>query len=307
MAFRIHVTNQAIRQLDILPGTPPQLVVWSRRDRAYLYDLDDGTFLDEMLLDMPTVIDRSSDVWGRFIAQTKSSKSPYYLPCIRVGALEMLTTDDGALRFYRQSDDRLFIDSEGHVDELRLVGGERLIQWDLDRALGTLVGLDETLKLHIYQQGIRVGAFDIGLARDPALRASVAIARGAGAIYATDGQQLVHVDNGGRVHKTLTTHYDIGQMACAPNGGMVVTSDLESGVLRAYRGEGLVLTHQKFAIDLVADANQVQLLADLPPIGTATNALTAYNRGVIAFAMSGVVCVTDVKRMDEIPRPRPLL
>ena len=114
-------------------------------------------------------------------------------------------------------------------------------------------------------------------------------------------------DTGGTVLKTLETHYYIGQMASSPTGGMVLTSDMESGVLRAYKGGKLILTHQKFAIDLVADANQIQLMADLPPMGTAISTIIAYNKGIFAFAMSGVICVSDVKQMDEVPRPKTLL
>jgi hypothetical protein len=88
---------------------------------------------------------------------------------------------------------------------------------------------------------------------------------------------------------------------------MLATSDAEAGVIRIYHGESLVPTHQKFAIDLVARATQVQLLADLPPLDTIARALTVHAKGVIAFAMSGVVCVTDVSQMDELPRPRKLL
>ncbi len=112
------------------------------------------------------------------------------------------------------------------------------------------------------------------------------------------------VNANGTVQKTLETHYYVARMAISPSGGMVVTSDIESGVLRVYKGESLILTHQRFAIDLVAAATQLQLLADLPPIGTAISALTAYTRGTLAFAMSGVVCVTDVQDLDEVPRPK---
>ena len=154
-----------------------------------------------------------------------------------------------------------------------------------------MFGLDDNLQLHIYQQNIRVGAFDIGLERDADLRANVIVSRGGSAIYATDGRQIVYVDTGGNVQKRLKTHYYIGQMTASPTGGMVLTSDMESGVLRSYKGDKLILTHQKFAIDLIAESNQVQLMADLPPMGTAISAMTAYSKGIFAFAMSGVVCV----------------
>ena len=307
MAFRIHLSNQAIQQLHILPGKQAQLVVWTKRDRAQFYDLDDGTLLNELALPLAPDEARNSEAWQAFLAQTKGIGSPYYLPVVRTQLVDILSTDDGAQRIYHQRDEQLFIETDGAEEKLALVDGEGLISMDLDGALGTFVGLDENLKLHIYQQNIRIGAFDIGLKPDADLRANVTVSRGGSAIFATDGRRLVYVDTGGTVFKTLETHYYIGQMASSPTGGMVITSDMESGVLRAYKGNNLVLTHQKFAIDLVADANQVQLMADLPPMGTAISAIVAYNKGIFGFAMSGVICVTDVRQMDEVPRPKTLL
>ncbi|MEM9954031.1 MAG: hypothetical protein AAF846_20645 [Chloroflexota bacterium] len=307
MAFRIHLTNQAIHQLNVLPGKNAQLVAWTRRNQAQLYDLKNGTFLEEITLGDVSDVARNSDEWLNFLSQTKAPNSQFYLPRIQTPFLDMLSSDDGALRVYRLVNDQLFIEADGVESELALIGGIKLISIDLDGALGTFVGLDENLKLHIYQQNIRVGTFDIGLQRDGDLRANVMISRGGNAIYATDGRRLVYVDTGGTVHKTLETHYFIGRMAASPNGGMVVTSDMESGVLRVYRGDRLVLTHQKFAMDLVAMADQVQLMADLPPRSTAISAMTASNKGIFAFAISGVICVTDVKAMDEVPRPKTLL
>ena len=307
MAFRIHLTNQAIQRLHILPSKPPQLVVWTRHDKAYFYNLETGILLNEQHLGDAPTDSRGSEAWLNFLSRTKGNESKFYLPMVRTQTLDMLSTDDGALRVYRQRDGQLFMETDGVEDKLTLKGGDSLISMDLDGALGTFVGLDDNLKLHIYQQNIRVGAFDIGLKRDADLRANVTISRGGTAIYATDGRRIVYVDTGGNVQKTLDTHYYIGQMAASPNGGMILTSDMESGVLRVYKGDKLILTHQKFAIDLVAAANQIQLMADLPPTSTAISTMTAYNKGILAFAMSGVVCVTDVKHMDEVPRPKTLL
>jgi hypothetical protein len=219
--------------------------------------------------------------------------------------MDIYSTDDGKLRLYRTSKGlRLAIDHT--EDRLPIIDARRFVALDIDRALGTIVALDETGRLHIYRQNLRIGAFDIGLNSDRMLRPAVVVSRGGGAIFATDGRRLVVVEGSGHVQHTLDVHYDIGRMTCSPGGGMVLTADRQSGVLRAYQGDSLILTHQKFAIDLVADATQKQLMADLPPMGTAISAMTAYSRGRLVFAMSGVVCATDVTRMDEVPRPKAL-
>lgn len=307
MAWRIHLSNQAIQSMHILAGKPTALAVWTRRDKVQIFALESGTLLSEMSLTSIPDAPRSSETWQGFLAKLVGANKHFYLPYVRLGNLQLFSTDDGKLRIYHQQDERLFIETDGDEEELSIVGGERFIAMDLDGALGIFVGLDEKLRLHIYQQNIRVGAFDVGLKADADLRASVCISRGGDMIFASDGQRLVAVDTGGTRKKKIETHYVIGRLACSPAGGMVLTSDTEAGVLRAYKGENLVLTHQKFAIDLLEAANQVQLLADLPPLASSITAIAAHSKGIISFAMGGVICVSDVSQMDELPRPKTLL
>jgi hypothetical protein len=307
MAWRIHLSNQSIQNIYFLAGKPAALAVWTRRDKVSFFETSAGTLLGEHNLSEVPKVPRSSETWQTYLGKLRGADPQYYLPYARLRNLEVFSTDDGKLRIYRQQDERLFIETEGEEEALSLVGGERLVAMDLDGALGVFVGLDENLRLHIYQQNIRVGAFDVGLKNEGDLRAQVCISRGGDIIYASDGQRLVAVDTGGNRKKKIETHYFIGRLACSPAGGMVLTSDIESGVLRAYKGENLILTHQKFAIDLVAAATQVQLLADLPPTGTAVSAIAAHTKGILAFAMGGVVVLSDVSMLDEVPRPRTLL
>ncbi len=304
MAWRVHLTNQAIRQLHILPSKPPMLAAWTQRNRVQYYNLENGTLLHEQRIPEAPTEPRTSNGWQQYVASLTGAESDLYLPVVRTRETDIYATDDGKLRLYRLPNGQTFMETDGAEDELP--AARDFIALDLDRALGTLVGLDEDYKLHIYQQNIYVGSFDIGLENDPDLRPAVVISRGGSHIYATDGNRLVSVEPSGNVRKTLSTHYYVGRIAASPGGNMVITSDMEAGVLRVYYGDGLVLTHQRFAIDLLAEASQVQLLADLPPVSTAISALAAHTRGVLAFAMSGVVCVTDVEHMDEIPRPKAL-
>jgi hypothetical protein len=307
MSWRIHLANQAIQNLHVIPSKPPILAVWTRRNRVHYYDFTNGRLLSEMTLPAAPTGDRTQDAWQAYLAQLVAPETHHHLPYVRAGnGTDIYSTDDGKLHLYCQSDDRLFIATEANEAHVDLGDSQRLISVDLDRALGTMVGLDDACRLHVYQQQTRVGVFDIGLTRAPDLRPTVVVSRGGGNVYATDGQRVVATNTSGQILTTREMHYYIGRMTCSPGGGMVITTDVEAGVMRVYRGEQLTLTHQKFAIDLVAAANQVQLLADLPPVGTSVSALTAYNRGAIGFAMSGVVCVTNVEFMDEIPRPKAL-
>jgi hypothetical protein len=307
MAWRIHLSNQAIPAMHILSGKPSAIAVRTRRDKVQVFALETGMLLSEISLSRIPDSPRSSEIWQNFLAKLVGADKHFYLPYLRLGKLELFSTDDGKLRIYYQQDEQLFIETDGEEEELRIIGGERFLAMDLDGALGVFVGLDERLRLHIYQQNIRVGAFDVGLKAEEDMRAAVCISRGADVIFASDGRRLVAVDTGGNRKKKIETHYQIGRLACSPAGGMVLTSDTEAGVLRAYKGENLVLTHQRFAIDLLESANELQLLGDLPPLASSVTAIAAHAKGILAFAMGGVICVTDVSEMDEVPRPKPLL
>jgi hypothetical protein len=208
MTWRIHLTNQALQQLHILAGRSPVLAVWTKRNRVHHYEMESGTLLADHIIPPAPNKPRNSDAWQEFAGKLTGPDISYYLPLVRSRSTDIYATDDGKLRLYRLNDDRLFVETDGAEDELKLVGGERLRTLDLDRALGTLAGLDENLRLHIYQQNIRVGAFDIGLKADADLRPAVAISRGGATIIATDGKRLVVVDS--------RPAHDDGLRLCAP-------------------------------------------------------------------------------------------
>lgn len=307
MAWRIHISNQAVQRLDILPGKAPVLGAWLRRSHVRFYDLETGTYLGERKIAPPASSNRQSLAWQQFLARLTGPDSPMFLPHVTLAGLNIYLSDDGKLRLYHEDDANLFLEMEGTEHRLESDDTRRLVALDLDRALGMVAALDDTGKLHLYQQNIRLGVFDVGLNITPELRPSIVIARGGGSIYVTDGHRLVLTDSSGEIHKSVELHYEIGRLACSPVGGMLATSDTSAGVIRVYRGEDLQLTHQKFAVDLVASATQVQLLAELPPAEATVNALAAYARGMVAFALSGVVCVSEVSNMDALPQPKPLL
>ena len=305
MSWRLHLTNQAIQHLDILNGTPSVLAAWSRKDRVAFYDLDSGAALGERTFTDPTVDSRQDDSWQEFVGNLVAPNKAY-LPIVQTDDVHIYTTDDGRMRLYYDNASGLFLENDGKEVTLE-VKADSFQTIALDRFLGLSALLDDSGQLHMYQQHIRVGAFNLDLKTDGDLRYALAISRGGGAIFATDGTSLVITNTSGQVRKRMETHYFIGEMTCSPDGKYVITSDIDTGVLRIYRGTDLTPLYQRFAIDLLASATQVQLIADLPPWQVALSALTINNEGVIAFAMAGVVCVSGIKSMDNLPRPRRLL
>ncbi len=307
MNWRIHLTNQAIRELHILAGKPRMLAVWTQDNRVEFYDLETGALYgDRVIVDEPDNTEYLSETWQTFLTGLMDVKQKSYLPIVSTSQATIYTTDDGKLHLFREDYNTLQMLTDGHLYTLDTSTVESFAAIDLDLALGIVAALDSTGKLYIYQQNIFVGAFDIGLEMDMFRRSTVVISNGGGTIFVTDGNQIVMTDISGEVLNRTSVHYNIRQMACSPGGGMIVTSDNEAGLIRIYSGSDLTHTHQRFAVDLIAGAQQVQLLADLPPITVAISALVAGSRGAIGFAMSGVICMTDVSYLTKLPRPQSL-
>jgi hypothetical protein len=304
MSWRLHLTNRTISDVHILEGDPLLLAAWSRRDRVAYYELETGTPLEERVFRPPP--DRRASDWQDFISELKAPNGTV-LPFFQGMMFDTYLTDDGRMRLYYEGGAQLYLETEGREIALEAEESEDLRAIALDRFLGLSAALDDSAHIHLYQQHIHVGRFNLGLSPLTELRPQIAIARGGGSIFVTDGRQIVLTDSSGKPRRGLDAHYFVNKMDCSPGGNFLITSDVDTGVIRVYDGADLTLLFQRFAIDLLAHAVQVQLLADLPPVKVAPNALTIDNQGVIAFALSGVLCVTHTSHMDALPRPQALL
>ena len=303
MPWRVHLTNQAIQSLHILPGKQTLLAAWTQRDRATYFDLETGIEIGEH---QHKAVSRQSDKWAEFIASLVAPNGAY-LPFVRTAQAALFTTNDGKLRLYWMTGDEFLLELDGKEIKLELKAKANIIALGLDRLLGAIAALDAKGKLHIFQQNISVGSFDLKLNLDEDSQSSLAIANGGSAIFISDGREIVLTDTSGKVKKRQSVHYFIGRMVCSPDGKRLVTSDPETGVIRVYTGDDLQPTHQRHALDLLQDAAQLQLIADLPPFNAAPGALAIDDKGNIAFNISGVVCATTLKQLAALPRPQPLL
>ncbi len=303
MPWRVHLTNQAIQNLHILPGKQTLLAAWTQRDRATYFDLETGIEIGEH---QHKAVSRQSDKWAEFIASLVAPNGAY-LPFVRTAQATLFTTNDGKLRLYWMTGDEFLLELDGKEVKIELKAKANIIALGLDRLLGAIVALDAKGKLHLFQQNISVGSFDLKLNLDEDSQSSLAIANGGSAIFVSDGREIVLTDTSGKVKKRQSVHYFIGRMVCSPDGKRVVTSDPETGVIRVYTGDELQPTHQRHALDLLQDAAQLQLIADLPPFNAAPGALAIDDKGNIAFNISGVVCATTLKQLAALPRPQPLL
>lgn len=305
MAWRLHLSNRTIQQLDLLPGKPSLLAAWSKRNRVTYYDLHTGAFFAEAVIEPPEVDDRNSLTWQNFVRELKAPNGAF-LPHINTEHEVIYLSENDHVRMYRGGPAELFLQMQHGSDEIKLDvrSGTIFQQVAFDPTGEIVAALDTKGKLHVYRQTKRLGIYDAGLRLKDDNRASLAISRAGEKLFVTDHQQLVQLDTSGNVVQRLGTHYIIGRMACSPDGKWLVTGDAETGVVRVYDSTDMQLKYQRFGIDLLAEATQIQLLADLPPVFIALNALTIDNDGIMALAMSGIICVTSLDRMDNIQLAR---
>ncbi len=303
MTWRVHLTNQAIQRLDILPGKPTLLAAWTQRDRATYFELESGIEVGEH---QHKAVSRQSDKWAEFVASLIAPNGAH-LPVIRTAAATIYTTEDGRARLFHSGAADLTLEVDGVDAALEVKSANDFPALAFDRLLGVIAALDEKGRLHLYQQHIRVGMFDLKIKTSDEYLPGLAISEGGAAIFVSSGREIVLTDASGKPKKQLSTHYFVARMACSRDGKVLATSDNESGVIRLYDGRDLTPTHQRHAVDLLHAAQQIQLIADFPPANAAPGALAVSNDGQLAFTISGVVCMAGLKQMDALPRPQALL
>lgn len=301
MTWRLHLSNQAIQTINILPGKPSLIAAWTQRTRVFYFDLDSGAPMGERVFKDGKFENRQDEKWRELITSLNAPNKAF-LPLVRTPQAEIYTNEDGRTRLYYTGQADLYLEVDGKESKLETGNASAFVAIGLDRFLGLIAALDEKAALHLYQQLVPVGIFETGLCLDEDKRPQIAVSHGGGSIFVTDGQKLALIDPNGKVRKCIETHYFIGKLDCSPNGQHLITADAETNVIRVYKGAELTPTHQRHAVDLMAEADQLQLMADFPPANVAMNALTINNKGVLAFALAGVICASDITYMDVLPQ-----
>ena len=100
MAWRVHLTNQAIQQLHILPGKSPILAAWTRLNRVHYYEFLTGTSLGEKQIPNAPDQPHRSHAWQEFAGSLTGPDTNMYLPMVRTNQGDIYLTDDGQMRIY---------------------------------------------------------------------------------------------------------------------------------------------------------------------------------------------------------------
>ncbi len=301
MAWRVHLANSAIHMIEVFVGARPMLAAWASPRHVNLFDLNDGAPLHEATLPPLPALQAPQELWERYQEETLRLPNGEHITRVQIANRTLLLTRDGAQRLHWDGAASLVLMDDKEAVALETASVSRWLAVDFDRDLGFTAALADDGRLHFYELNVFKGSYDLGLQPEDDRRCHVQIRRGQH-IHATDGRTLVAVGANGTVKKRLALHYRVALMASSPDGQQLALVDYEDGIIRLYRGADLLLTHQKFAIDLVAEAAPRQLLEDLPPLMTAVSSLALANQGVVAFAMGGVLCCTHQDAMTALPR-----
>ncbi len=282
----------------MLSGKPTILAAWTQSNRVTFLDLQNGAQRGDLTLEDLKADDRRAPAWQEFV-RSLAAPNGAFLPTVRTRQAVIHSAADGQIRLYQTSPSNLYLEIDGKESKLETDGA--FLALALDRAQGVLAALDTTARLHLYRQHLRVGVFETGLRIDEEFRPTLVIAQGGASIFLTDGRAIVLMDGDGTLRKRFDLHYTLGAINCSPDGKRFVVSDLDANVIRIYDGD-LLPTHQRFAVDLLAEARRAQLMAAANTTSAALGPLAINNKGALAFALSGTLCVTSLSKLKAYPK-----
>ncbi len=298
MAWRIQLSNRPIRRLDILSGQRSLLAVWPNIHQVHYFDLQHGTKLEHHDLAEPDPPQRDQPAWGDYL-KTLVAPNGMMLPVVQGNRLTLYTSTDRAIQLIRQND-AFILNVGGSEAPLDVEPNADIVLISMDRTAGLLAFLDRLGRVHVYRQRVRTGIFDTDLAIGSNSFPQLSTPDGGASIMVGDGQQIVILEPDGRIKRRFPTYYAFGAVACSPDGRLITTSDLDSGVIRVYNASNMLLTHQRFVVDLLADAKRAQLLPVTESTSAAIGTLAITNKGALAFSTMGLVCVSNLSRMKLV-------
>lgn len=300
MSWRAYLVERPIRSVDILAGKPSLLAVWLRSDQVTFLDLQTGVTRGEITIAKPPQ-ERSGDAWQTFLNSLKAPND-VMLPVAKAGSLTLLNSPNGQFRVLRTGTASLSYYADAKETPLELKEGVTdLAAIDVDRSFGLVAALDTAGTLHLFQQQLYVGSYPTGLTIEPELRPDLTITGNGASVFVSNGKQIAVYNAAGKLKRKLDIHYTMGMMRPSSNGKVVVTTDLDNSVVRIYHGETFALMYQRFAVDLIAEARRIVITPGPAFPAGAIGSIAVNTRGVLAFTVGGVVCVTSVSRFKPLP------
>ena len=293
MPWRLHLTNQRLARLDMV--TAQIVAAWTKPGRVYYFDGGSGVNISEK--SFSDLDNRAYDHWQTLLPEI-AVRGEIYPPVLLNDETTIFLSQSGQLRLYHLDSGEVIL----NVGPTETKFSETFLHVALDRSLGLIGALNADGCLHVFQQNIPIKQFKIDLPTfDADEYTAIAIPTGGKRLFVAHGFTLLEIDTSGKILQRRDLHYPIGAFACAAGGQWIVCSDRETNVIRVYDGADLKPHYQRHAADLLLQARQIQLLADLPPTRVALRNVAISNDGTLAFALAGVICVAKPEDMNAVP------
>jgi WD40 repeat protein len=300
----VHLANHSVRGLALVQNdTASVLMAWIRHDTIALFDLHTGASQGTL-----TIEKKTGQTWGQFLSDL-ALNNPIIPPIIQHDQETLFISADQKSHLHQSHFQQLrFFDGE-LAREIFARSADQLIHKVAFEPIEKITALlDTNGYLHIFRRDQFVRKTPVTISQDLGITPpQIAMTQGGDVIYISDGNSILRLDALTQKQTRLHVDFSIRQMTCSPDGRYLVVNDSDHGVIRVYTGDTLTPSYQRFAIDLVAQSKQVQLLADLPPVFVAPTTLACNNAGTVAFSMAGVICVSHITFMDNLPRARQTL
>jgi len=300
--WRLHLASFPIRNLHILEGSPAQLAVRDTRHKIRFYDLNTGGHYGDLEIDLD-LLDNDIPEERREGLAALAAPNGARLPFVDFNTSRLYVSLDGDLRVIHDLNAGLTLEVGEEIIPLEMRGSRTAVRLAaLDRELGTIAALTEDNVLHIFQQQMHINRIEMGNAQILRIFAPA----GGGHILIVESDQLKLIDMTGKVQRSHELHYVQGVAALSQDGSHLVIADADHQLMRLYNRD-LIPIRQQHAIDLLSEAAALQLFEETPSLEAPLVAVDVTNTGVLAFGMAGVLCVSHVDAMTELPQPRLLL
>jgi hypothetical protein len=297
MAWRIQLSERPIRRLDMLPGKPALLAAWPSASQVHFFEIQHGTRIDHRDLVEPASSDTTSPEWEAYL---KTLFSPGSMPLGSVQARQHLVlTGMGGARLIC-GPETATLNALGRISQLDLPAGTSITGAGMDRTGETVALLGSAGTLWLFRGHLGVAEIALPLQPTALNPLHVFVPDAGGSVTVSDGQTIIVYTASGTVKSTFTIPYLFGTPAFSADGRQVALADLESGVIRIYNAASMMLTHQRFAIDLLADSKKAQLLPVEISGAGAVGAMALTGKGAFAFAVLGSVCATSLARFKAM-------
>lgn len=301
--WRLDVCDHAVHGVHLVGGDPPLIAVWLTARSVQFYDVHHGALYGTLNVMPAPDGDPGSGPWRSFV-NTLRAPNGSFLPVVEAGHAAVHTSRDGRVHLFHRRDGGLTLGIDGDLFVLEH-GGDPIVAAALDRELATVGGWGADNRLHVFQQHVYLGAYDIDAPSDGAVPL-VLLPDAAGIVIIVLAGTLLACDTAGQVQARQHLPFATGAASCSPDGGLIALVDRGQGMIRVYDA-GLQLTHQHPALDVVEKAAPLQLLVGLPALDAVPEALRIDDDGTLVFAVDGIVCRTHVNALTPLPQPRSLL